>query len=360
MLKNEGDCVGILVLLMLFLLMPFRVFAASAVESVVEQTEKSVVRILSQGEPGNRCTWGTGTGFVINQRGHVVTNAHVITYELRKKIRIRDRVLCIPVDESGRPIVVMDDNHVPKIKNGRFVYIRGHRPIKKKANAVFVLTGKKGFDQKVAARSVVLYDTLRDLAVLKVPDLQRSSIVISTAKSRKGAQVVSLGFPGIADAPARARLNDPSAFDGVISRIFAEEKRHRWVIQHGAQIDKGNSGGPLFNTCNQVVGVNTYFVARRGGPAPVFFYSIYATTLAEQLRKVNVPFKAIDKPCVTSTGSSAEVSKVIFSVSEMNKKTLLWGGTSLGLAVLALLVSLRRPREQIVRVAESASQLLRR
>lgn len=342
------------------LLVPSHVLAAAVVENVVERTEKSVVRILSQGDPSNRCTWGTGTGFVINRRGHVVTNAHVITYELRKRIRIQNRSMCIPVDERGRPIVVMDSNHIPKMRNGKFIYIAGRKPIKRKSQAVFVLTGKKGFDQKVAARSIPLYDTLRDLAVLEVPDLRRPSVAISTAKARKGAQVISLGFPGIADAPARARLNDPSAFDGVISRIFEETKTHRWIVQHGAQIDKGNSGGPLFNTCNQVVGVNTYLVARRGVAAPVFFYSIYSITLAEQLRKNNIPFKAVNEPCVVSVETSAEVSKMIFSVSEMNKKTILWGGTSLGLAVLALLVSLRRPRERIVRVVESASRLVRK
>jgi len=44
-------------------------------------------------------------------------------------------------------------------------------PITKRANAVFVLTGKKGFDEKIGARSIPLYDTLRDLAVLEVPGL---------------------------------------------------------------------------------------------------------------------------------------------------------------------------------------------
>lgn len=116
---------------------------------------------------------------------------------------------------------------------------------------------------------IVYVDDFMDLAVVQFPDGARpfdEGFIVDTAFQPDGTELFSAGFPGFGGEPlwqfstgivtnARAR---PSAFTG-----------YDYIIQHSAQIDPGNSGGPLMIrnrrsvTGFSVVGVNTWKANQR-------------------------------------------------------------------------------------------------
>ena len=181
--------------LVLAVLFPWRDAAA---EPDFDALEKSVVRIVKQTNRGA----GTGTGFVINNRGYIATNVHVIS--------------------GGRIIKAIPTN----------------------SNTMY--------DVDVIAMSDEL-----DLAIVRAPGINLPPVTLSLAPSKKGQKVWVIGYPSGADRNRRA--HDPTVQDGVIGRIFTgawKVQRFR-IIQHNAPTNPGNSGGPLLDNCGRIIGVNT-------------------------------------------------------------------------------------------------------
>jgi serine protease Do len=179
------------------------------------------------GDGGGQLLRGAGSGFVIDGRGQVLTNSHVV--EGASSIRVR-------------------------LEDGR------------------------AFDAKVMGR-----DPLTDLALLLLvgldPEVQRLPVVRlgDSDALRVGDWVVAIGNPfGLASSvsvgilSARARDINVSSYDD--------------FLQTDAAINPGNSGGPLFDMRGEVVGINTAIV---GGGAGIGFAvpSNIAKTLLPQLEK---------------------------------------------------------------------------
>jgi S1-C subfamily serine protease len=174
------------------------------VATVLDHMARSVVAVettvqtrrgpfVSQGE-------GAGTGIVLDDDGHVLTNAHVV--------------------------------------NG--------------ATQVSVtLAG----DNRTRTAEVVGVDTDNDIAVLHVDDadgLQAATF------SDKGVQV---GDEVVAIGNALALEGGPTVTQGIVSAldrsIDTEQGHLDGLLQTDAAISSGNSGGPLANAAGEVVGINT-------------------------------------------------------------------------------------------------------
>lgn len=144
---------------------------------------------------------GTGSGFVWDRQGHIVTNFHVI----------------------------QDGN-------------------------AFAVTLS---DQSDWEATVVGVAPDKDLAVLRIKIPPEKLLPLTTGTSRTllvGQRVLAVGNPfGL----------DHSLTVGVVSALGRElrspsGRRIRDVIQTDAAINPGNSGGPLVDRCGHVVGINTF------------------------------------------------------------------------------------------------------
>lgn len=140
----------------------------------------------------------TGTGFVIDDEGYIITNQHVI-------------------DGAKNIKVTVQGNETPY------------------------------------SASVVGSDYDLDLAVLKIdaPNLHAISMGDSDMM-RPGDTVIAIGNPlGL----------DHSVTTGVVSAkgrpITVQDRNYKNLIQTDAAINSGNSGGPLINLQGQVIGINT-------------------------------------------------------------------------------------------------------
>lgn len=157
---------------------------------------------------------GTGSGFVWDDKGHIVTNFHVI--------------------EEG-------DKFMVSLPNQRQVEAR--------------LVGR---------------EPAKDIAVLKlverVPDL--TPVVVGTSKNLEvGQKVIAIGNPfGF----------DHTVTTGIVSALGrtmpgAGGVTIRDMIQTDASINPGNSGGPLLNSDGQLIGMNTMIVSPSGASSGLGF-----------------------------------------------------------------------------------------
>lgn len=131
-----------------------------------------------------------------------------------------------------------------------------------------------GLDASQCIPCEVVYaeeDGYPDLAVLRavetVPGRVALPLLASDDELEAGDSVYALGYPGSSDFTEQTiygeklvtGIEDVTITSGVVSRITNSATfGNTNIIQHDAQINHGNSGGPLINEKGVVIGVNTY------------------------------------------------------------------------------------------------------
>ena len=155
------------------------------------------------GTPQERQSSALGSGFIIDEKGILVTNNHVI--------------------EGAEDIVVQ-------------------------------VNGEKKFKAKVIGA-----DPLSDIAVLKIESKEKFLPVRfgDSDKARIGDWVIAIGNPfGLGGRVTSGIISARNRSIGL--------SRYEDYIQTDASINSGNSGGPLFDMNGNVIGINTAILGRSG------------------------------------------------------------------------------------------------
>lgn len=174
-------------------------------------TEKAVFRVINIMPNGV----ATGTGFVVNKKGFIVTNYHVI---------------------DG--------------------YVRGGLKI------------QNGFYESAQVKVIKAYPK-KDLAILQIPGYEfKHYVKLQEPKTVEDSDVATAaGYPGVADivGSLSTQAGKKSTYTpGKITRIIKTDLLSQTfppsyeLVQHSADINPGNSGGPLFSAIGTVMGVNTW------------------------------------------------------------------------------------------------------
>jgi S1-C subfamily serine protease len=179
---------------------------------------RSVVNITTESEGagffGDETSTGTGSGFVLDKQGHVLTNFHVI---------------------QG-------------------------------ADAVRVTL----FDGSAHPARIVGTDASNDVAVLQIRAAADKLVPVTFGDSSRvlvGQKILALGNPfGL----------ERTLTTGIVSSLDRSLKAKngrmiKGIIQTDAAINPGNSGGPLLNSRGQVVGMNTAIISPVGQSAGISF-----------------------------------------------------------------------------------------
>ncbi|HET7684341.1 MAG TPA: trypsin-like peptidase domain-containing protein [Marmoricola sp.] len=174
-----------------------------SIAAVAAKVLPSTVQIIAeyQGKPRG----ATGSGFVLDERGHVITNNHVVA----------------EAAADDGPIQVIDQD---------------------------------GNEMKA---SVVGRSAVYDIAVLKVRptgDLVPAAIG-SSQQMRVGETVVAFGSPLGLSATVTSGII--SAVNRPVTTGDGNDSSFINAVQTDAAINPGNSGGPLVNLQGQVIGVNS-------------------------------------------------------------------------------------------------------
>lgn len=125
------------------------------------------------------------------------------------------------------------------------------------------------YDGSVAQGTVKLIDQGRDLATITttVPINNKIAKLGDITKTQIGDKIMAIG------APFKFKW---SLTFGIVSQIRPEViYPGKWIIKNALQTDipvnKGNSGGPIFNQQGQVLGIASFVVSSDGDNAGVAF-----------------------------------------------------------------------------------------
>jgi S1-C subfamily serine protease len=193
---------------------------------------KSVVNVTTEAEGqgffGDETSTGTGSGFVIDKQGHVLTNFHVV--------QGADSVRVTLYDGSAYPAQVVGS------------------------------------------------DASNDVAVLKIgaPTEKFFPVIFGdSSKVMVGQKILALGNPfGL----------ERTLTSGIVSSLDRSLRAKngrmiKGIIQTDAAINPGNSGGPLLNTKGQVIGMNMAIVSQVGQSAGISF-AVPINPIARILRQL--------------------------------------------------------------------------
>lgn len=129
-----------------------------------------------------------------------------------------------------------------------------------------------GTDDNVhAVKCDVISTGPQDFAILRaarVIDERVSLPLMLSHQANPGDQIYALGYPGVSDTVTHdltADIDSMTLTSGTISRFVNYETQNSRAIQIDADINHGNSGGPLITEEGFVIGLNTWGVGNEDG-----------------------------------------------------------------------------------------------
>jgi len=149
---------------------------------------------------------------------------------------------------------------------------------------------------------IVTISPRNDLALVEIigGPLRLPPLTISGASEQDGAEVTAVGYPMNVDRAQGLDLSDVfNSQPPVKSRGFlsgARPSRQFDTILHTAPIARGNSGGPLLDSCGRVQGVNSFGADSAGGDAE-FYFAVSTRELLPFLRANKVEARINALPC---------------------------------------------------------------
>ncbi len=175
----------------------------SAVIDAVRKARPAVVTIVNQMQSrggffgGSSGPMASGSGVIVDAKGHIVTNQHVIDGEQSLQV----------------------------------IYSDGSK----------------------AQATIVGSDPVADIAVLKVDGPVPAVAEFGDSSAIEPGQIaIAIGSP-LGDFRG-------TVTEGIISALNRRVGRQQGLVQTDAAINNGNSGGPLLNSLGQVIGINTLVV----------------------------------------------------------------------------------------------------
>ena len=213
--------------------------------------------------PGPRRGAGFGSGFIISEDGYVITNAHVVDNASEIRVGLNDR--------------------------------------------------------REYTAELIGSDSASDIALLKLEATGLPVVTVGDSDDlRVGEWVLAIGSPfGF----------EHTATQGIVSALARSLPDDTYVpfIQTDVAVNPGNSGGPLFNTDGEVVGVNSQIYSRSGGYQGLSF-SIpinVAISIADQLKDkgfatrgwLGVAIQNVDQALAKSFGLNKPTGALVSQVT---------------------------------------------
>ena len=293
--------------------------AAYSVQEAILRVKPAVVLITTEvsGDVTLNCGSGpvtvspapyieTGTGWFVDGRGYVITNAHVVdpahrlppwvTHELKKKavdqacvepqLKKRGLIQGQRPDIEERLRLASGALASAKLETQSQITVMLSNGVKLKAEVQ-----KFSPPPSVDSTGKATPDSGRDLALLRVPEGIYPAIGLTTREVQIGDPVHILGFPGLLFSHELLNQNvtlEASATNGAVSG-FKMDVINQDLIQTDAPAAHGNSGGPAITDDATLVGVMQFVsLSASGANVQGFNFLIPARDVDKFLRGTEV------------------------------------------------------------------------
>ena len=138
-------------------------------------------------------------------------------------------------------------------------------------------------------------DEIKDIAILKLDKAtskRRALPLCEPTDDMAFSQVFAIGYPGLSEnvfveATTSWDSADATATGGIFGRLLTTTGTGVRSIQIDAAINSGNSGGPLINEDNQVIGINSQTVYDDTGST---YYAVSISEAMDLLKQYSVPY----------------------------------------------------------------------
>ncbi len=244
-----------------------------AVVSYTDQNGKTIKEKFQEG--------GMGSGFIINHRGYIATNGHVVqTYAEKNEAILKNKFLRqfvynkflkgktksltktqlfekldkIADQIKSRCQIVIQKTLRVMLPNGKIYPAE----IKTYSPPMLPVAAKGRLEQIPGVAQDV--ESGKDISIVKIEARNLPTVPLGDSDLvQLGEHVYIIGYPGVVDDMAELKkesLRQPTVTTGTISGVKVDVKGMP-VIQTDAAASHGNSGGPAVNTSGKVIGILT-------------------------------------------------------------------------------------------------------
>lgn len=251
----------------------FVVRAVSEGERLAMYSKPAVVRIVDgaagqilfappglQPQVYNVQAIGLGSGFFISSNGYVATNAHVVSMTHDGEDKAKQTLFYQLVQQ-----IAQQYGKDPRQLNTQFIDQHSQLQSFQIFHHVIIPDGSSyPFEIKqYGAPTGESNDQGKDVAIVKIE--VKNAPILKLADSDKVQlqdHVTVIGYPGAADTFNTGTLSARSAFEATINdgKISAKKQASSGapILQTSTPATHGNSGGPVINDANEVVGLLTF------------------------------------------------------------------------------------------------------
>ena len=250
----------------------------------------------------------TGTGWFVDGRGWVITNAHVVDPVYRMPAWVTHELKKMAIDagcvdpalrakglmRGGRPDVedqIRRDMSARALDGAKVDATR--KLTVQLSNGVKLPAEVKKFSPPLLtlASGEPAPDSGRDLALLRVPEGTYPAVLVSSREHRIGDSVHIMGFPGVVlshELLDKSASIEASVTNGAVSGV-KRDAIGQDLVQTDASAAHGNSGGPAVSDDGVLLGVMTFTtLSAQGGVVQGFNFLIPARDVVKFLQGTEV------------------------------------------------------------------------
>jgi S1-C subfamily serine protease len=255
------------------------------------------------------CSGGLGSGFVIDDNGNIITNAHVadpsdldVLYSGASYNDSFYNDLMNDVDtllsEQGYSTTYLsseqiqnfvlstiyelyEQNYLTVSINSRFLYVQGDEPFTFNEYTGELINSTKHYVATLIDSNQIVSELeasysgqqrqtdIADLALIQVDQtINLPTLPITSTGIVTGQEIFVVGYPALVDNPHivdTTKLFSSTVTQGTISSIKPNSNSSFDLIHVDASISGGNSGGPIISNDGNVIGVATYGINSGSG-----------------------------------------------------------------------------------------------
>jgi len=203
---------------------------------------------------------GLGSGFFISSNGYIATNAHVVSMthdgEDKAKQTLFYQLVQQIAQQYGKDPRSINTQFIDQYSQLQSFQIFHHVIIPDGSSFPFEI-------KQYGAPTGEGNDQGKDVAIIKI-EVKNASILklADSDKVQLQDHVTVIGYPGAADTFNTGTLSAKSAFEATINdgKISAKKTASSGapILQTSTAATHGNSGGPVINDANEVVGLLTF------------------------------------------------------------------------------------------------------